>query len=94
MLIDDIEIKIKKYDREKNFAIVNLTLLETVEIRGFITRYTETKYSRYKPVWIVNPPSKKTGKSWFHIIRFKDIELWKELEQRIIDKVIAYTNVN
>jgi hypothetical protein len=92
MNIDDFEIKIKKFDREKNYVIVHLTILSTFEIRGFLVRYTTTKYSNGRAVWIVSPPSQKMGKVYFHIARCKDLDLWKELEKRIIEKAVEYTD--
>lgn len=92
--LDDIEIKIKKYDREKNNVIINLVIFEQLEIRGFRCNYMKTKYSNGNSVWIVNPPSiKGRNKTWFHIIRFKDSDLWQELEKRIIEDAKEYTNI-
>lgn len=94
MNIDDIEIKIKKYDREKQFVIVYLLLFNQLEIRGFRARFGTTKYSLVYPVWIVSPPAVRIGKNYFWITEFKDTDLWQELEKRIIEKVKAYTNSN
>lgn len=91
--IDDIDIKIKKYDREKNQVILNLIIYDQLELRGFIVRYTETKFSPYNPVWVVTPPSiKGRNKVWFHIVRFKDSALWQQLQKQIID--VANNHVN
>lgn len=93
MNIDDIEIKIKSYDRKKNFVIVNLTILDVFEIRGFTVRYLTTKHSPTYPVWIVTPPSVKgRNKMFFHVIRVLDSALWQQLEKRIIEMAKEYTN--
>ena len=93
MNIDDIEIKIKTYDREKNFVIVNLNIHEVIEIRGFTVRYMTTKHSPTYPVWIVTPPSVRgRNKMFFHIVRVKDSALWQKLEKRIIEMAKEYTN--
>lgn len=90
MNIEDIEIRIKKWDktRSKNQVIVNLTILNIVEIRGYTARYTTTIHSPVHPVWIVTPPSiQGRNKIWFHIARFKDTLLWEKLQKRIIEHV-------
>lgn len=90
MNIDNIEIKIKKWDKtnEKNQVIVNLNILECLEIRGYIVRYITTKNSPIYPVWIVSPPSKKVkNKFWFHIVRFTDSRLWEKVEKKIVELV-------
>ena len=61
MNIEDFDIKIKKYDRENNFVIVNLVILKEFEIRGYVARFTKTKYSD-SPIWLVSPPTKFIGK--------------------------------
>lgn len=94
MNIDDIEIKIKKYDRKKNLVIVNLTLLDTVEMRGFTVKYTTTKHSPISPVWLVTPPSVRgRNKMYFWIVRFRDSALWGKLEKKIIEMAKEYTNL-
>ncbi len=93
MNIEDFEIKIKKYDREKNVVIVHIIILKLIEIRGFVVRFTETKYSHGVPIWIVSPPSQKIGKFYFWQFRCLDTELWKELEQIIIAKAKEYTKI-
>ncbi len=93
MNIDDIEIKIKTYNRTKNLVILNLILFDQLELRGFTVRYTETKYSPLHPVWIVTPPSVRgRNKAWFHIVRFKDSALWQQLQKRIIDAASEQAN--
>lgn len=92
--LDDIEIKIKKYDTNKNTVILNLLIYEQLELRGFTVRFAETKYSKGSAVWIVTPPSVRgRNKTWFHIVRVKDSELWKQLEKEIIAKVREYTSI-
>lgn len=91
MNIEDFEINIKKYDREKNHVIVNLLIKKIIEIRGFIVRYTPTKYSKTS-IWIVTPTSVKKGKFFFHVVRIKDHALWAKLEQKIINAAIEYTD--
>lgn len=93
MNVDDIEIKIKSYDRIKNLVIVNLNIYEVIEIRGFTVRYTTTKHSPTYPVWMVTPPSVRgRNKMFFHIVRIKDSALWQQLEKRIIEMAKEYTN--
>lgn len=90
--IDDIEIKIKKYDREKNIVIANLVILEEVEIRGFILRYTTTRHSPINPVWLVTPPSiRGRNKMYFWIVRFRDSALWQQIQKRFVEEARAYT---
>ncbi len=93
LTIDDIEIKIKTYDRKKNQVILNLTLFDQVQIRGFTVRYTTTKYSSINPVWVVTPPSVRgRNKTWFHIVRFTDSALWEQLQKRIINTANEHAN--
>ncbi len=92
LTIDDIEIKIKKYDREKQIIIVNIMICEKLEIRGFRVRYGRTKYSPNTPIWIASPPSIKIRSKYFWIVEFKDIDLWVELEKRLINEARSYTN--
>ncbi len=96
MTIDDIEIKIKKYDREKQVVIVNLLLFEELEIRGYVARFTKTKYSSY-PIWLVSPPSVSVGRGKytkrFWISEFKNSDFWEKLQQEIIHAVIKHTNL-
>ena len=90
--IEDFEIKIKKYDRDKNQVIVNLIVCEELEIRGFIVRYTSTKYST-SPIWIVSPPSVKgRNRFYFWIVNLKNPTLWESLQKEIINLVKEYTN--
>lgn len=92
MNIEDFEIKIKKYDRDKNHVIVNVLIQEVIEIRGFLCLYTSTKYS-VNPVWIVNPPSVRKGKVRYWLFEIKNIDLWHELQNKIVDLVKEYTNI-
>ena len=70
-----------------------MKLLEQLEIRGFVVRFTITRYSPISPVWVVNPPSVKgRSKEWFHIVRFRDKELWEQLKKEIIVAARDYTN--
>lgn len=94
LTIDDIEIKIKKYDGEKQVVIVNLLILNSLEIRGCRARYGRTKYSPNSSIWIVSPPAIKTrGGRYFWVVEFKDKDLWTKLEERIIKEVRTYTNI-
>ena len=91
--IDDFDIKIKKYDRDKNEVIVNVTVGEILEIRGYRVRYTETKFSHGSAVWIVAPPAVRgRNKKWFWIVNMKDNELWSALQEKIILQTKLYTN--
>ena len=97
MTIEDIEIKIKKFDREKNYVLVNLLILNTIEIRGFVVRYTKTRYT-VSPIWIVNPPSIPSGKKgkykiYFWVVEFKDPDFWEQLQQKIIHAAVLHTNI-
>ena len=102
MKIEDIKIKIKKYDREKNVAIANLIISDVLELRGFTIRYTATKYSEGRSIWIVTPPSiKGSTKSkftnkfpYFWIAKFIDSDLWAELEKNMIQMAKDYTSLN
>jgi hypothetical protein len=93
MNIDDIKIKIKTYDKQKNHVIANLVIRDTWEIRGYILRYTTTKYSPINPVWVVTPPSVKgRGKMYFHIVRCLDSALWQQVQARLIDLANEHAN--
>lgn len=92
MNLEDIEIKIKKYDRKKNLVIVNLIIEEVLEIRGFTVRYTTTRRSAI-PIWIVNPPSViGRNKTYFWITRFLDSDFWQRLQEEIIRQAREYAN--
>ncbi len=91
MDIDDFEIKIKTYQRAKNVVIVNIVVKDSIEIRGFVVRFTITKYSPSYPVWIVSPPSVRgRNKAYFWIVKFKDSALWQQLEERIVARTKEY----
>ncbi|MCL6096285.1 MAG: hypothetical protein M1444_01180 [Patescibacteria group bacterium] len=93
MEIEDFEILIKKYDKEKNFVILNLLIKDELEVRGFICRYTTTKNSPMYPVWIVSPPSVKgRGKHFFWIINLKNPALWQKLQEKMIEMAKDYTD--
>lgn len=92
MTIEDFEIKIKKYDREKQVVIANINMLGTVEVRGFRIRYGKTKYSGNSSVWIVSPPAVRVGKNYFWIFEIKDSDLWQQLSELLIKQAKEYTN--
>lgn len=93
LTVDNIEIKIKTYDRKKNQVILNLIILDQLQIRGFIVRYTTTKFSPIYPIWVVTPPSVKgRNKAWFHIVRFTDSALWQQLQKAIVDAANEHAN--
>jgi hypothetical protein len=93
MDINDFEIKIKKYDEKKNVVYVNLVIFKELEIRNWVVRYTETKYSS-NPIWLVNPPSVLgRNKKMFWIVYLKNPPLWKLLNKKIIDMVKEYTDL-
>jgi len=94
MQIEDFEIKIKKFDREKNVVYVNLIICGELETRGWVVRYTTTKYSTNSAVWIVNPPSAKgRNKKTFWIVYLKNPSLWNLLQKKVIDEVKDYTDL-
>ena len=97
MNIEDIEIKIKKYDRTKNYVLVNLLLFKELEIRGYVVRFTKTKNTT-TPIWLVTPPSVPIGRGkyrkYFWITEFKDADFWEKLQQRIIHLAISHTNLS
>jgi hypothetical protein len=97
MNIDDFRIVIKKYDRVKQVVFSNVVVCETLEIRGYVTRYAELKKYPHTAQWIVSPPSvipkKKSGK-YFWIINILNPELWHQLQQKIINAVVEETNIN
>ena len=93
MNIEDFEIKIKKYDRDNNQVIVNLLISKELEIRGYVVRFMETKFSTY-PIWIVTPPAVKgRNKMYFHVVRLKNELLWGTLQQKIIESVKGYVEM-
>lgn len=94
MNIDDFEIKIQKFDRVKNEVIVNIIVREDIELRGYTTRFTTTRYSS-NPIWIVSPPSiKGRNRVYFWVVRIKNPDLWKLLEEKIIEVVKEFTNLS
>ncbi|MCL4417340.1 MAG: hypothetical protein M1365_11685 [Actinobacteria bacterium] len=93
MEIQDFEIQPKKYDKGKNSVYVNIIVCGIFEIRGYVVRFTETQYSHGSAVWVVSPPSvRMRNKRYFWIVRLKDKELWKQLQELIIEKVKEYTS--
>ncbi len=91
MDIDDIEIKIKKYNREKEVVILNLIFYKKLEVRGFVARLTETKTEPRHSFWKVNPPCiKGKNNTFFWIVQILDKDLWRKLEERIIEVVKNY----
>ncbi len=93
MTLDDIEIKIKKYDKKKNVVIVNLVVLGEIEMRGFVVRYVCTKDSPRAPVWVVSPPSVVgRNKKYFWIVKFLDSALWQRLKEAIADVAREHAN--
>jgi hypothetical protein len=91
MDIGDIEIKIKKYDREKEIVILNLILFNKLEIRGYRAMLLETKTPPVRSFWKVLPPCvKKTKKEYFWIARFLDKDLWLKVQEKVIEKVKDY----
>lgn len=90
--IEDFKIIVKKYDRENNYVILNILICKTIEVRGFIVRYTTTRHSA-SPVWIVNPPSVKGRKGmYFWIFQLKNTILWQKLESRMIKEARREAN--
>lgn len=92
MNIDDIDVKAKKYDREKQFVILNILVYGILEVRGFRARFGTTRRSSGSSVWIVSPPAVRVGKNYFWVFEMKDLELWKELEKKIIYAAQEYTD--
>lgn len=94
MNINDFEIKIKKYDEKKGVAYVNVIVHQELELRGFVARYGETRYSQSNPIWFVKPPSVVgRNKKSFYIVYLKNPTLWQLLEKKIIDSAKEYTNL-
>jgi hypothetical protein len=94
MNIDDLEIRIKKYDREKQVVILNVLACNVLEVRGFRARYGRTNRSPNASVWIVSPPAVRVGKNYFWIFELKDNDLWQQLTKKIINAVREYTSTN
>jgi len=93
MKISDFEIKIKKYDEKKNVVCVNLIVFGELEIRNWVVRYTETRYSS-NPIWLVNPPSVKgRNKKIFWIVYLRNTPLWQLLQKKIVEVIKDYTNL-
>lgn len=92
MKIEDFEINIKTYNRKKGFVIINLLVLGELEIRGFRARYTTTKNSPSYPVWVISPPAVPIKSKFFWIVRIKNSSLWQQLQGRIKEEAINYTN--
>lgn len=82
LTINDFKIDIKKNQGYQ--IIVNVTVMDMIELRGF--RVRKSRYG--KGEWWVAPPAtpSKMGK-YFWIVAFKDSALWEELRQRIISLV-------
>jgi hypothetical protein len=94
MNIEDFEITVKKYDREKQVVILNLVIKQVLEVRGFRARYGRTKHSPTASVWIVSPPAVKTGKIYFWIFEVKDSDLWQLLSEKMIRLAKEYTTTH
>lgn len=94
MNIDDFEIKVKKYDREKQVVILNILVSGVFEVRGFRARYGRTKYSPNSSVWIVSPPAIRIGKNYFWIVELQDNDLWQRLSERMIEAAKEYTTTH
>jgi len=92
MNIDNFEIIVKKYDREKQVVILNILVHDVLEVRGFRARYGRTNRSPNASVWIVSPPAVRVGKNYFWIFELKDNELWQQLSEQIIQKAKEYTS--
>jgi len=91
MDINDIEIKIKKYDREKEVVILNLIYKNTIEERGWTARLLETRSEPKHSFWKILPPCVKKGKDrFFWICRILDKDLWIKLQEKIIEIVESY----
>jgi len=94
MNIEDFEIKIKKFDEKKSVVYVNVIIHQELELRGFVARYGETKYSHSVPIWFVKPPSVLgRNKKSFYIVYLKNPTLWQLLEKKIIDSAKEYTDL-
>lgn len=94
MNIDDFEITVKKYDREKQVVILNILVSGVLEVRGFRARYGRTKYSQDRSVWIVSPPAIRIGKNYFWIFELQDNEMWQQLSERMIQAAREYTTTH
>lgn len=94
MNIDDFEIRVKKYDREKQVVILNILVQNVLEVRGFRARYGRTQRSLNSSVWIVSPPAVRVGKNYFWIFILKDNELWQQLSERMIQAAKEYTTTH
>jgi hypothetical protein len=93
MNIEDFEIKIKKYDRDKNVVIANILVCGELEIRGFRVSFTTTKSSPHYPVWIASPPSiRARNKSFFWIVRLTSAALWQQLQNKLVEEARSYAN--
>ncbi|MGI0059307.1 MAG: hypothetical protein ACREBJ_06020 [Nitrosotalea sp.] len=94
MNIEDFEITVKKYDREKQVVILNLLACGVLQVRGFRARYGRTKYSPNSSVWIVSPPAIRVGKNYFWIFELQDNELWQQLSEKMIQLAKGYTTTH
>ncbi len=94
MNIEDFKIKIKKYDEKKSVVYVNVIAFDELEMRGFVAKYGETRYSQGIAIWFVKPPSVKgrNNKS-FYIVYLKNPTLWQQLQKKIIDAAKEYTDL-
>lgn len=91
MDIDDIDIKIKKYDREKEVVILNLIFCKRLEVRGFTARLLDTKTEPKHSFWSVNPPCiRRKDNTYFWIVQFLELDFWTQIKERIIEKVENY----
>ena len=91
MTIDDIEIKIKKYDREKEHVILNLIICKKLEIRGYTAKLLETKTEPRHSFWSVSPPCKeRKDHTYFWIVEVPELDFWTQIKEKIIDKVKNY----
>ena len=91
MDINDIDIKIKKYDRTKRLLILNLIFCKKVELRGYTAKLVETKTEPIHSYWSINPPRiRNKDKTYFWIVNVLESGFWLQIKERIIEKVKNY----
>src|SRR3989338_3127147 len=95
LTINDFDVEVKKWDRDKNVVIVNVKICGVVEIRGFQVRFATSRFTQ-RSEWLVSPPSlplKKRGRktTYFWVTEIKNKDLWDQLKKKIINTVDVYT---
>lgn len=86
-LIEKSKVKIRFNGKDENLkATAQLIIAEYIEINGF-----RISLSKFEGVY-VQPPSYNTGNRWQNSFWLTEKELWKELENKILEEYESKTD--